>query len=50
MKETYCSKIKVLSKENLQDDTISAIDFNDIKMTLKVIRKNINQILFMKMI
>ena len=46
-KETYYSKIKVISKEK-QDGTILATELNDLKMTFNVIRKNIYQILFMK--
>ena len=44
-KETYYSKIKVISKE---DGTILVTELNDLKMTFNVIRKNIYQILFMK--
>ena len=46
-KETYFCKIKVISKEK-QDGIILATDLNDLKMTFNVIRKNIYQILFMK--
>ena len=46
-KETYYSKVKVISKEK-QDGTILATELNDLKMTFNVIRKNIYQILFMK--
>ena len=46
-KETYYSKIKVISKEK-QDGTILATELNDLKMTFNIIRKNISQILFMK--
>ena len=46
-KETYYSKIKVISKEK-QDGTILATELNDLKMTFNVIRKNIYQILFIK--
>ena len=46
-KETYYSKIKVISKEK-QDGTILATELNDLKMTFNIIRKNIYQILFMK--
>ena len=46
-KETYYSKIKVISKEK-QDGTILATEPNDLKMTFISIRKNIYQILFMK--
>ena len=47
-KETYYSKIKVISKEK-QDGTILATELNDLKKTFNIIRKNIYQILFMKM-
>ena len=46
-KETYYSKIKVISKEK-QDGTILVTELNDLKMTFNIIRKNIYQILFMK--
>ena len=46
-KETYYSKIKVISKEK-QDGRILATELNDLKMTFNIIRKNIYQILFMK--
>ena len=46
-KETYYSKIKVISKEK-QNGTILATELNDLKMTFNVIRKNIYQILFIK--
>ena len=46
-KETYYSKIKVISKDQ-QDGTILATELNDLKMTFNIIRKNIYQILFMK--
>ena len=46
-KETYYSKIKVISKEK-QDGTILVTELNDLKMTFNVIRKNIYLILFMK--
>ena len=46
-KETYHSKIKVISKEK-QDGTILATELDDFKMTFNVIRKNVYQILFMK--
>ena len=46
-KETYYSNIKEISKEK-QDGTILAIELNDLKMTFNVIRKNIYEILFMK--
>ena len=48
-KETYytCSKIIVISKEK-QDRTILATELNDLKMTFNIKRKNIYQILFMK--
>ena len=46
-KETYYSKIKVISKEK-QDGTILATELNDLKMTFNIIRKNIYHILFMK--
>ena len=46
-KETYYSKIKVISKEK-QDGTILATELNDLKMIFNIIRKNIYQILFMK--
>ena len=46
-KEIYYSKIKVISKEK-QDGTILASELNDFKMTFNIIRKNIYQILFMK--
>ena len=46
-KETYYSKIKVIRKEK-QDGTILATELNDLKMTFNIIRKNIYQILFMK--
>ena len=46
-KETYYSKIKVISKEK-QDGIILATELNDLKMTFNVIRKNIYQILFIK--
>ena len=39
-KETYYSKIKVMSKEK-QDCKILATELNDLKITFKVIRKNI---------
>ena len=45
-KETYCSNIKVTSKEK-QDGTILATELNDLKMTFNP-KKNIYQILFMK--
>ena len=44
-KETYYSKIRVISKE---DGTILVTVLNDLKMTFNIIRKNIYQILFMK--
>ena len=44
-KETYYSKIKVISKEK-QDGTILVTELNDLKMTFNIIRKNIYQILF----
>ena len=37
-KETYYSKIKVVSKEK-QDGTILVTEVNDLKMSLNVIRK-----------
>ena len=46
-KETYYSKIKVISKEK-QNGTILATELNDLKMTFNIIRKNIYQILFIK--
>ena len=46
-KETYYSKIKVISKAK-QDGTILVTELNDLKMTFNIIRKNIYQILFMK--
>ena len=46
-KETYYSKIKVIRKEK-QDGTILATELNDLKMTFNIIRKNIYQILLMR--
>ena len=46
-KESYYSKIKVISKEK-QDGTILATELNDPKVTFNIIRKNIYQILFIK--
>ena len=46
-KETYYSNIEVTSKEK-QDGTILATELNDLKMTFNILRKNIYQILFMK--